>query len=285
MSRHILVCPFRNDVLSRLRGRALVVRTGELGEIPRVAGEVRGLNSPLHCVMAYSGGYLSDVPFQEDWQGIPIALSVKGIGHFPGFANKLTLMRLLNLRVYITLGRKESYTDLRILSSLGIASTAVFGVGGVDWEALGDLMVYALLGRVPHAPVEPFHYIAEHYEAGRRTDFGSVYFDDPERYLHVSDEGFVALSTRDLAAGRFIAEDASQLDLGRCPAYTERLGAWKELFLRRQECSFCQGWRVCLGKFLNTQGHPGCREFFVELMEVVEQYKSMQEDRKQLWQA
>ena len=286
MTTHILVCPFNERILSHLQGRALVVKVNKPDEICRVAQDVSRFKNHLHCVLFYAKDSLADIPFQEDWKKIPIALYTSDIGCFSKLANSLSLIRQLNIRVYLPIDRKESYTSLRILSSLGIASTVVFGEKNIDWEAMSDLMTYSILGRAPHAPIEPFYYISSHYNPTQQTGFGSVYFDDPSKYLHLNEEGFVSLSHKDLMEGRFIADDINQIgDLSQYPTYIEYREAWKQFFLKPDGCAYCQGWRVCLGKFSTmTNNYPGCKQFFIELMGVVEQYQSMTKNKVELWQ-
>ena len=286
MTTHILVCPFNERILSHLQGRALVVKVDKPDEICRAAADVSRFKNHLHCVLFYAKDSLADIAFQEDWKNIPLALYASEIGHFSKLANNLSLIRHFNLRVHLPIDREENYTSLRILSSLGIASTVVFGEKNIDWEKLSDLMTYTILGRVHHAPIEPFRYISSHYNPTQQTGFDSVYFDDPSKYLHLNEEGFVSLSHKDLMEGRFIADDINQIgDLSQCPAYIEYHEAWKQFFLKPDGCAYCQGWRVCLGKFSpGTGDYSGCKQFFIEFMEVVEQYQSTTKNKVELWQ-
>jgi hypothetical protein len=70
--------------------------------------------------------------------------------------------------------KKESYESVQILSSLGIYSGIVINENA-DWEKLTDLMYYALCGRIPHAPIEPFQYVYDTYQRNRLVDYGVVY--------------------------------------------------------------------------------------------------------------
>ncbi len=50
----------------------------------------------------------------------------------------------------------EFLTKARILSSLGVRVSLDLSTGLIDWEALSDLLSYAVYGRCPHAPIELF---------------------------------------------------------------------------------------------------------------------------------
>lgn len=50
----------------------------------------------------------------------------------------------------------DNLTTARILCSLGVPIALNLSIEPVDWDALGDLLAYAVYGRCPHAPIEPF---------------------------------------------------------------------------------------------------------------------------------
>jgi hypothetical protein len=287
MTPHVLVCPFNQDVFSLFQGRTLAVRVGTIDDVPRVAEAVhRSLNN-LHCVLFDSNDSLADTHLHETWRSIPIALYVPEMGDFIKVAKKLPVMRNLNLRVYLPLNRIRNYVDFRILSSLGIASAIVFGEKEINWEALSDLMIYALLNRVHHADIHPFHYIASQYDPVTRLDeFSYACFDNPRKYLHLNEAGCVALSEQDLIHDKFISDHVDQIgDINACPLYIDAIHEWKNIFQRAEDCSFCQAWRVCLGKFRKmSDDRAACREFFLDFMETIEQYQSMQKNMIRPWQ-
>jgi hypothetical protein len=145
-------------------------------------------------------------------------------------------------------------------------------------------MTYALLGTVPHAPIDPFDHIADHYEPDRLTEWSAARFADPRSYLHVDATGKVALTREELLAGAFVA-DLDDLDdeegIERHPALRARDARRLDLFEQDHPCARCPGWRVCLGTFAaSREAAPGCADFFVELMEVVDQRRARR-DRDQ----
>jgi hypothetical protein len=173
-----------------------------------------------------------------------------------------------------------------MLASLGIPVCLVFEAAP-DWDALADLLTYALIGLVPHAPIDPFQTIADRYrQTARSADWGRVFFDDPSRYLHLDAAGRIALSPRDLKAGNFVASDLSKLDSPEVKhAIEERTEAWRNLFAEDRFCARCEAWRICRARVLDGKAAPdGCDVFFHEMMEVIERRRGKPEATGATWQ-
>ncbi len=286
MISQFLVCPFDEQLLSALSGRSVVVRIDDIRELSRVEEVLERNRSHLHCLVIESDASVVSLRYQESWSHIPIALFSPELGRFRDLAGQLGVLRKLNLRVYLPSDRAASFASLRVLSSLGIESALVFSKEGLDWERVADLMTYALLGQRPRAGIAPFNYVASRYQHERRTDFGAVYFDDPHTYLHVGAGGCVALSDADLKAGVYLAESVEELNnIENHQKFRAHEGRWREFFLKTDGCAYCPGWRICLGKHADTvERDPGCREFFAEFLDSVEQHQSLTSKGKLVWQ-
>jgi hypothetical protein len=165
-------------------------------------------------------------------------------------------------------------TGIRILASVGVPCCIVLeSAGGIHWEDLADLMTYSLLEGVPHAPIEPFSYIARHYAPSDYLKWGAAYFEDPDQFLHLDSRGQVALSRGELLEGEFIGHIDEVESAPGFPALEARVQEWRNVFIKNESCSGCRGFRVCLGKFMREKGDPAaCSGFFAEMMEAVEQY-------------
>ena len=274
MSAMKLVCPNEAALLERIQNRTLCVRVKDTRDIVSSANAVRACNS-LFCVICDSEIPLEDIDAEQEWQSIPIALTVPSVGKFRNISGKLTALKNLNLRVYIPCNN-DNLTAARVLSSLGIKTCIVFNENTTpDWEVLADFMTYALIGMAPHAPIDPFQTMANAYRQGPRgEDWRHVYFDDPSRYIHIDSIGRVALSHRELLAGDFVAENLSGLDsLEVRKAIESRNKTWNKLFLDNHLCARCGGWKLCRGQFYAGKIRPDrCSEFFGEMTDVVEQY-------------
>jgi hypothetical protein len=276
-----LVCPLEHHLIDRIEGRSICVRVDATQDIAAAAADARQRNT-LVCVICDLSEPLADIAVEDGWHGVPIALAVPSVGRFRDIARKTETLRKLNLRVYLP---AEAHSGARILASLGIPVCVDFGTSA-DWDALADLMTYALLGVVPHAPIEPFQTIADGYrQAGRCDEWGRVLFDDPSRFLHLDAEGRIALSRRDLLAGRFVTSDLSQLDGPEVRrAVEQRMQAWRTVFAGDHFCARCQAWRICRGRLCDGKAAPdGCDAFFAEMADVIERRHDKSGMRAEKW--
>ncbi len=285
MSSRVLVCPFDKDLLSRFHGLALVIRIDAPRKIVEVAHYVRQ-NNQLHAIMLETKLPLSSIPFDKAWSGIPIALYTPELGDFRELAGWLPLLKNLDIRIFMPAHIQESYTSLRILSSLNLASGLYFSSHAPDWDAMRDLLSYAAYGKIRHAPIEPFQFIISDYRPAKPNGFGSVYFEDPNRYLHISSEGKIALTHEDLVAGRTISCDPNRLDeINSCPEYREYMDSWRAFFLKQTDCACCQGWLVCLGRLYHVSGKSPdtCGKVMAELMDAGDYFRTLKDRKRELW--
>lgn len=286
MREHTLVCPFDDSLLRRLGSHSVAVEVECLDDVKPAFDLVCSLPLRLHSILATSSGSLADTRIRDDWRHIPLALTLPGMGRLREAIDKIRALRSMNTRLYLVTGDAESFVAPRILASLGVETAVVFARTGVDWEAAADLMTYALLGQRPNAGIQPFAYLAHHYQPTARTDFGAPFYDDPRKFVHLDSRGRVALSRAERDAGTFIAEDACELDeLAELGAYRDRLDAWQKWFLETDGCAYCEGWRVCQARAVGIPALDGsCRAFFSELMDVVEQHRERSEGKLVVWQ-
>ena len=128
--------------------------------------------------------------------------------------------------------------------------------------------------------------LAERYTPNVRYDFSAVYFNDPTRYVHVDDEGRIALSYQDLADQCFVSTDLKELDsLSDTQEYKERSERWRYFFLETEGCAYCEAWRICLGKFCEyAKRSDGCSSFFKEFLAAIELYQEAKNRKMTLWQ-
>jgi hypothetical protein len=275
MSLPRIVCPYSPALLQSFHGRSVAVRVNDAVRASEAADEVARSGNELFCVIVESSIPLQDIELAEDLRRTPLAIMAPSMGRFRDASAKITAWRGFNLRIYLACDGPENRTALKILSSLGVQTCALFGSGLDDWEGLSDLMTYAVLGLFPHAPIDPFSYIAKNYQAGDYLDWGSLYFDDPKQFLHLDIDGRVALSRAEREAGHFIASCLAECDaVPGPPAIRERTRAWTKYFLDNHLCSQCPGWKVCLGKF-SANETCGCSEFFAAMVEVSQRYQRL----------
>jgi hypothetical protein len=276
-----LVLPFSETLIASLSGRVLAVRVDDPSDVVRAAEYTRSSANRLSMVILDSPTPLDEVPFNDTWAGIKIAVFAPKMGQFRGLARRLRTVRELNPTIYLSAGDPENLTALRILSSVNIRCAAVFGDRGpIDWEGLADLMTYALATTVPHGPIEPFSTVAGRYQSDGWIEWGPVFFDDPRDFLHLDPDGRIALSRRELLDKGFIENDIGRLDeVIDSKAYRQRIDVRRRLFLEYHPCSRCPGWRVCMGKFAqNGTDRTGCAAFTVEMIALLDDLDKRREE-------
>lgn len=289
MKTHFLVTPINDELFKKLEGCSLVIQTNKVNTVDSIVEKSNIYNFHIHTVWIQTEVPLSNVVFKENWPDIPVALQVSSIGIFHHFLNQLPVIRKLNLRVCIPLEEPKQYTDVRILSSLGLDTAVLFSSKTIDWDRLNDLMVYALLNIRPHGNIAPFNYLGDNFVVHKRNDYSSVYFNNPQNYLHIDDSGRIALTQEDLVKGNFISEKISDLNtIEDNLKYLEKIQSWKNCFIQPTECGCCEGWRICLGKYRDRLSvDKGCKEFFADFLKTIEKnnlLKQKRDNRKIVWQ-
>lgn len=281
MNNQILVCPFDKKLISKLSQKAVIVRTHRFDDIPHIHDCVNPSNQLL-AVVVKTDLPLSRIPYQEDWGNMPIVIYASDLGLLREFLKKYEIVMKLNLNIFLPSSEGKTCINLHILSSLKICCGIHLDQGGVDWEQVNDLMHYALYSKTNHAPIEPFYYVAQNYHPRKYLDFNSVYFNDPSKYLHVNSQEQIAFTEEELSQGQFFAEGLESLaGMNDHEEYQKRLRAWQDYFLDLGECSSCEAWRICLGKFAESvkQTAP-CKKFFSELMGASEFHNKIGIDRR-----
>lgn len=279
MNRPIFVCPYKRHLLDLIDGNDIVIKVDHLSDIFQAADYVRSSGKTLTNIVTTSKKPLSTIPIPENWDGIPIALFVPEMGNFRDISHQIQRIRDLMIHVYLPVENVENLTSSRILASLGVTCCLVFDKKQPDWDTLLDLMTYAVLSPASHAPIEPFNYIANHYNPGTYVNWGSIYFDDPKSFLHLDADGQVALSHRKLLEGSSIAANTSILEnpLDN-EGYRKGINVWRHFLLTDHPCIMCEGWKICLGKFGSDGKHAtGCSMFATDMLADIEQHRNQQE--------
>ena len=148
-----IVCPPEVSLLHSFRERTVVVRVNRPDQVPRAAAQVWESGNRLLGVIIESAAPLDRMEFGDDLPGIPLSVMAQAWGKFRHLSRRLKRLRELELRIYLPGNHPDSLAGLRILSSVGIPTCAVLGEGPLDWEALADLMTFAVLERTPHAAI------------------------------------------------------------------------------------------------------------------------------------
>ncbi|MCL2168320.1 MAG: hypothetical protein FWH59_04255 [Lentimicrobiaceae bacterium] len=248
------------SLIAQLQNKTVVVETDDLNKIEDIQNAVQEHNQ-LFCIKLNVNQDITSIVFKDEWKNIPLVVYPTGLGLVRDFIKLLPLLKKLNVKFFLDGASAQNYEAVQILSSLGIYSGIVINENA-NWEKLTDMIYYALCNRVQHAPVEPFQYVYDTYKRQTLVDYGTVFFENPERFEY-------------LAEGR--RQKAIPITLfSKAPLVADWNKPWQRFFYEGTECAACEGWRICLGKYAAMKDKNGCRDFTVELLDVVENRKFKQ---------
>jgi len=281
-NRQTLVIGFDEKLISRLNGENIIVTTNNFNALNRIKNVVNESNK-LNNITVFYDGVLTSIRFLEDWKNIPLTIYVSSLGSYRMLFHMMSALRDMSIKIFLPASNKQSYIDVQTLSSLGILAGIYFNNKNVSWDKFKDLEVYALYAKTNHAPIEPFQYVFANFKGQVRLDFGGLYYNDPNKYLHVNGDGKVALTMHDLINNNFALDSLNDVNqLKDNEEYIKLTTAWQQHFLNKTVCSFCPTWRICLGKFIETvDANKECESFFIELLEGVENIEKQQKKKNQ----
>jgi len=193
---------------------------------------------------------ITEIDFQEEWRELNLVIYAEGLGKVRDLVGLLPVIKRLNLKFFLDGAKKENYEAVQILSSLSVYSGIVINEKA-DWEKLTDLMYYALCGRVPHAPIEPFQYVYDMYQRYILVDYGVLYS--------------VNLSALSDSVLKNQHKDTKNTEKHR--------ENWQRFFYEPTPCAACAGWRICLGKYEFLKDKTGCQQFTTEWLNLIENLK------------
>lgn len=286
MNLRKLICPHDPSFIRSFSHREIAVRVDSSSFVREAADTVRTSDNRLICVILDSASPLDAAPLENDWKTVPIALMTPAVGKFRDIIKRLPSLRMLDVRVFLP-ATSENVRNARILSSVGVPCTLMIERMEVEWDALCDLMAYSLFGRIPHAPIGPFDYIAHHYRDASLPRWSAAFFEDPQQFFHIDNERNVALSRTEFLAQKFIGS-LDDVENGGSAELEKRADAWKDVFTGTGICATCAGFKVCMGSFIPKNGEAkGCSAFFSEMLESLEELRSMRGNslsERRVWQ-
>lgn len=269
--RPILVCEDNDELIRKFKQEAIVVRTKDpdaIGHFKRVIEE----ENKVHCIELFTDENLTSLNPREEWKNVPLHIHAPKMGHFLDFARLRHLLGPLSIRVFLSSQYQEVYTDLQLMASLGINCALSFDENPILWNECSDLMDFVMYPKVPRATVEPFHFIITEYKPKEFINFSGVYFNNPEKYLHIDKNENVALTSELLKKGEYLFTGIDKIDnYQNHKGYKSYFQAWKKKFHKISACSACPAWRICGGFFENRLAdNPGCSAAFSELIDAAD---------------
>lgn len=271
--RPILVCEDNDELIRKFKQEAIVVRTKDpdaVGHFKRVIEE----DNKVHCIELYSEENLCNIAPRDEWKDVPMHLHAPKMGHFLDFVRIRHLIGPLSIRVFLNSKYPEVYTDLQLMASLGVNCGLSFDAEPIDWKECADLMDFVMYPKVPRATVEPFHFIITEYQPKEFINFSGVYFNNPERYLHIDKDENVALTAELLQKKDYLFNGIDKIDTYKNnKGYKAYFQTWKKKFQKITACSSCPAWRICGGYFEDRIAtNPGCSAAFSELIDAADMH-------------
>lgn len=275
MMEHILVCDFEPEFINTFKGRAFVIKTSNIHIVKHIQEFVNQHNQ-LHCVWLELSGKLSDLSISPEWRDVPVSLFIEEMGNFRDIAPMIHTLRGSNFRIFLNTDISDNYLSMQILCSLGIHCGLYFGNKPIQWDAFMDTLYYAAYAKRKIASIEPFQFVIDNYQVDELTQWSSVYFNNPKKYIHIRKDGMIAANASDLINEVFLSQSMQDINnLEQLELYNEACNRWNKHFLENTYCSSCPAWRICLGSFYNKEQQDiSCRNVMMELMDAAESIRN-----------
>ena len=277
---------FDENLISKFNGENILITSDSFNLLNRTY-DVVNQNNKLVNVTVYTQSALTSIKFLENWNRIPLALYLPSMGSYRMFFHMLPVLRQMNLRIYLPVSNNQNIIDVQMMASLGIFAGIYFDKKPINWEKVKELAFYSQYSKSQHAPVEPFHHISSKYKSDETLDFNAVYYNDPNQFLHINNEGKVALTYQLLKEGKFALESYLQINtLKENEDFVNYNTAWQRHFLDKTTCSYCPAWRICMGKFESSiDAEKSCQQLFVEVLEGAENHQEKNKRKpEKVWQ-
>lgn len=215
------------DLLKALKDQKILVYIDSLDYLEVNYTEANRNNSVVAMVASLPYTSISQIDFKDEWSQIPLIINAYNIGNYDSFFHKVNSIRHLNVRIYLSSKSPNVYTDLKILSSIGIdCGIQLEDNCKIDDDKLLDLASYYYMSPARHATIEPFEFILRHLRDESNESFGSVYFDNPLQFLEVH-------SCED------VINDQLEDD------FDIRMQVYYNHFMDLDDCSKCPAFKIC----------------------------------------
>ncbi len=271
MDKYIIVSPYSTTVIDKFRERQFVILVNDFDNINEIL-ECVNRNNFLVSIQVNLNSSLSSIDFNEKWDNVPLRIVVSDLGDYLTFHKKIDLIRKLNILFYFPINKIDNFLNIQILSSLGINCGFIISDGQLlDWGKLSELLYYYMYSKSKHSIIEPFDYIIQNNNKNdifnNFVDYNNVYFNDPDYYIHIDSEQNISLSFENSKRNIFLDIGIDNIDSAKeTKQYKNIIEDRHKHFIINHPCSYCPGWRICLGKFSYClRSSNGCIEFFTEL--------------------
>lgn len=246
------------ELLKSLKNRQIVVYTDTLDSLEHQYAEAKRNNRVTAFVATLPYSSVSQIEFKEEWAEIPLIIFAYNIGDYNQFFVKVDTIRRLDARIYLSSTSLTVFTDLKIMSSMGVDCGILFDADvKIEDDKLLDLASYYYMSPAPHATIEPFEFILRHLRDESNESFDSIYFKNPLRYANAGTESD-------------IENFEDNFDLRLHNYYTH--------FMQLDDCSKCPAFKICNRKMSDILS--SCSEIMNEIYEYAEIRQNMNDNNQ-----
>jgi hypothetical protein len=248
------------ELLKCIKNKQIVVYVDSLDMLECKFAEAKQNNHVVAFVALLPYTSISQIELKREWAEIPLVIYAYNIGDYDTFFENIEKFKAQDIRIYLHSRSSNFFTDLKIMSSLGIDCGVFFEEGvRVDDEKLLDLASYYYISPVPHATIEPFEFILRHIRDEENVTFDNVYFDNPLLYTDVSSK-----------------LNLEQVDLNN-DCFDLKMQLYYKHFMNLDECSKCPAFKICNHKMLFKLN--SCSETMNEIFEYAEMKNNMKKQQ------
>ena len=255
----IIVLEYEAELLSKLKNRKLIVKTDSFENIEQIYGDSRRNNDIVAMFVQQPFASVSQICFNPGWENIPIILKVYSLGDYHTFMSMVNDIRHLNIRIYLSSKSDNSYTDLKIMASMGI-DCGIWIDSTLDDEKFMDLASYNYISPVRHASIEPFDNILKNLYSEDHVTFDSIYLTDKTKFIEIG-------PTTDLSLLECSADDDFEHD------FLSKMESHYKHFMVLDKCSKCQAYKICNHKLMDYL--VDCEQAMAEVYEYAEMRSGM----------
>ena len=251
------------QLIEQLKGKSIALSVDSLEEMETILSFSH--DNAIETIFFRSSKPLSEL----ELTGIkfPIKIIVNETGKLNDVIQKAANLKEKNVRIYLSILSEEHYTQLLILSSLGIQCGIYFPDNtAINWTKLNELMSLNIYSLTNNPVIEPFNYMINQYDSDLYNDFDLGMLENNKMYLFFDKE---EISSLFLTGNKRNIGKYSLLDNGEFEISTPVNNI--DFASGMYNCAYCFGFKICTGHFKEVENaYPACRDFFSDLHEAIE---------------
>ena len=270
MKQHIYIIPKgQPQLIKQLKGKSIALSVDSLEEMTTMLS--LPFDNTIETIFFRSSKPLSELELTEITKKFPTKIIVNEIGKLNDVILNSANLREKNIRIYLSMLSEEHYTQLLILSSLGIQCGVYFPDNTtVNWEKLNELISSNIYSLTNNPVIEPFNYVINQYSSNSYSDIDLSLLDNDKIYLFLDKEEIPSLFSNNNKRniGKYMV-----LDNGECEISIpeDNIDFVYDMLEQGHDCAFCPAFKICTGNFKEVENaYPACRDFFSDLYDAIE---------------